>query len=80
MHAVRFKADLSAWQTSSIVNAAESFFGAFSFNGDVSQWDVRNLMDLTKMVCREYALSLDFAPHYLLQLTPSCLNVLIILV
>jgi hypothetical protein len=50
MHAVRFKADVSAWQTSSILNASETFFGAFSFNSDVSQWDVRNMIDLTKMV------------------------------
>jgi Mycoplasma protein of unknown function, DUF285 len=51
MHAVRFKADVSSWQTSSISNASEAFFGAFSFNSDVSHWDVRNLVDLTKMVC-----------------------------
>jgi Mycoplasma protein of unknown function, DUF285 len=51
MHAVRFKADVSAWQTLSISNASEAFFGASSFNIDVSRWDVRNLMDLNQMVC-----------------------------
>jgi Mycoplasma protein of unknown function, DUF285 len=50
MHAVRFNADISTWNTSSLTNASEAFFGAISFNGDVSAWDVRKVADLTKMV------------------------------
>ena len=50
MHAVRFNADISTWNTSSLTNTSETFFGAISFNGDVSTWDVRKVTDLTKMV------------------------------
>lgn len=50
MQAVRFNADISAWNTSSVTNTSEAFFGAISFNGDVSAWDVRKVTDLTKMV------------------------------
>ena len=50
MHAVRFNADVSSWNTSLLTNTSEAFFGAISFNGDVSAWDVSKVVDLTKMV------------------------------
>jgi trimeric autotransporter adhesin len=50
MHAVSFNADVSAWNTSSVTDASMAFYGTSSFKGDISNWDVRNMVNLTEMV------------------------------
>lgn len=64
MHAVRFNADISTWNTSSLTNTSEAFFGAISFNSDVSGWNVSSVKDLGKMV-RSMPTDIGFADMFL---------------
>lgn len=45
-----FNSEVYAWNTSSVTDMSYTFFGASSFNGDISTWDVAAVKNLTKMV------------------------------
>lgn len=57
MHALSFNADINAWNTSSVTDVSFAFYGTCSFKEDISAWDVRKMVNLTKMVS---ALSFGF--------------------
>jgi surface protein len=50
MYSVSFNSDISAWDVSSVTEAAFAFYGASSFKTDLSSWNVSNMRNVTKMV------------------------------
>ena len=49
MHDVRFNADLSGWDVSSVMDMRYMFDGASAFNADMSGWDVSSATDMYSM-------------------------------
>ena len=41
--------DIKYWDTSSVTNMGNMFFGAMNFNADISGWDTSNVTDMSKM-------------------------------
>ena len=44
-----FNADISHWDTSSVVNMSNMFYGASAFNSDIGNWNTGNVTDMNNM-------------------------------
>eukprot|EP00978_Attheya_sp_CCMP212_P030213 scaffold110317_cov55-Attheya_sp.AAC.2 len=47
-----FNQDISAWDTSSVINMSVMFYNARTFDQDISTWDMSNVIDVKNMFRR----------------------------
>ena len=67
--ATDFNQEIGGWNTSSVTNMNQMFFGSVSFNQDISSWDTSSVINMNQMFFRSVSFNQDISNWCVEQVT-----------